>query len=87
MNSLRSLETRIGRGDLTEVKDKLLLTSARLIYHKYRQFHSRLTKIPLGVAINRDTHRGQLIFHKKPILLPGESFIALDRLKIKSRST
>ena len=80
MKILRSLEPKIDRGDLAAAKDTVLLSSARLIYQKYRQFHSRLTKIPLGVAINRDTYRGQLIFHKKPILLPGESFIPIDRL-------
>jgi len=86
VNSVTRVKTRIDRVELGLAKDKLLLTSAQLIYHKYRQLHSRLKKTPLGIAINRDTHRGQLIFHKKPILLPGESFIPIDRLNWQSRS-
>ena len=84
VNILRSLERKIDRRDLAAAKDTVLLSSARLIYQKYDRRLSRLTKTPLGVAIDRDTYRGQLIFHKRPILLPGESFIPLDRLNSKS---
>lgn len=71
---------KLDRGHFATGLDPVLLRSARLIYQKYCQLHSRLTKIPLGVAINKDTHRGQLIFYKKPILLPRESFIPIELL-------
>ena len=78
--SLRKSRNQSDREYLAEGKDLVLLRSARLIYQKYCQLHSRLTKIPLGVAINKDTHRGQLIFYKKPILLPRECFIPIEML-------
>jgi hypothetical protein len=42
---------------------------------------NKLDKRPCGVAINRDTYRGQLIFRENPILLPRESFIPLKQLE------
>jgi hypothetical protein len=61
--------------------DPKLLKAARKIYLTYRNLHSQMTKRPSGVAINRDTHRGQLIFRDRPILLPGECFIQLNQLE------
>jgi hypothetical protein len=61
--------------------DPKLLKAARKIYLTYRNLHSQMTKRPSGVAINKDTHRGQLIFRDNPILLPGECFIQLNQLE------
>ncbi len=61
--------------------DPKLLKAARKIYLTYRNLHAQMTKRPSGVAINKDTHRGQLIFRDKPILLPGECFIQLNQLE------
>ncbi len=61
--------------------DPILLRAARKTYQTYSQLHSKLPKIPLGVVINRYNYRGHLIFRKKPILLPGESFIPLNQLE------
>jgi hypothetical protein len=61
--------------------DSLTLKAAKKIYKTYCQLHSQLTRYPLGVAINCNTHRGQLIFKKRPILLPGECFVPLNQLE------
>ena len=61
--------------------DPGLLKSARKIYHTYFQAHHKLNKNPIGVAIDRQTHRGQLLFCKQPILLPWENFIPIDKLE------
>jgi hypothetical protein len=61
--------------------DPTLLRSAKRIYRTYRVLHSKINRHPQGVAIHRDSHRGQLIFKTKPILLPGEYFISLKQLE------
>ena len=61
--------------------DPGLLKAARQIYHNYSRLRSKINKVPVGVAIDRQTHRGQLIFAKKPILLPRENFVTLDQLE------
>jgi hypothetical protein len=61
-----------------------LLRAARQIYRTYCQLHSRLNKTPIGVAIDGKTHRGQLLFTKRPILLPGERFVSLKQLEAEA---
>jgi hypothetical protein len=61
--------------------DPDLIKAARKIYKTYCNLNSHLSKKPYGVAIDRDTHKGQLIFKEKPILLPGECFIQIDRIE------
>lgn len=56
-----------------------LLRAAQSIYNNYCQTHS-LKQLPLGIAIDRDTYRGHLIFVNKPILLPQECFVPLAEL-------
>jgi hypothetical protein len=34
-----------------------------------------------GVAINRDTHRGKVIFTGQPVLLPAECFVPLNQIE------
>lgn len=60
--------------------DPGLLKAARQIYGTYFKLHQKLNKNPIGVAIDRKTHRGQLLFCKQPILLPWENFISVDQL-------
>jgi hypothetical protein len=57
-----------------------LLQAARAIYESYRKTHVE-PQLPLGVAINRQTQRGHLIFTGKPVLLPQECFIPLTQLE------
>ena len=61
--------------------DNELLKAARHIYKTYCSLHPNLVKKPLGVAINPKTHRGQLVFSNKPILLPEECFVPLKQIE------
>lgn len=58
-----------------------LIKAAKRIYRTYKTLHSKTNRQPQGVAIHRDSHRGQLIFRTNPILLPGETFISLQQLE------
>jgi hypothetical protein len=71
-------DTRTG---LPMLLDPGLLRAARQIYHTYYEVHPHLTQRPMGVAIDRFTYRGKLIFRAKPILLPQESFVPLSQLE------
>jgi hypothetical protein len=58
------------------VLSPVMVKAAKNIYQAYVETHgSRQT--PLGVALNRHTFRGQLIFTSQPILLPHECFVPL----------
>jgi hypothetical protein len=61
--------------------DPGLLQSARDIYRSYYEVHPDETRRPIGLAIDRYTHRGKLIFGVKPVLLPQECFIPLDQIE------
>lgn len=63
------------------LSDPTLLRAAKRIYRTYCVLHAKLNHHPSGVAIHRDHHRGQLIFHHQPILLPGECFVPLKHLE------
>jgi hypothetical protein len=67
--------------DIPIFLDPALLRAAQRIYRRYYGMQNKLDKRPCGVAINRETHRGQLIFRENPILLPGEVFISLKELE------
>jgi len=62
-----------------------LLRSARGIYQTFRVLHPSQERRPFGVAIHRETHRGQLIFRNCPILLPGEYFVPMPQLESETR--
>lgn len=61
--------------------DPTLLRAARLLYRAYQEVHRERMDRPVGVAINRLTHRGQLIFRGKPILLFTESFVPFEQIE------
>lgn len=68
------------------VLSPVMVGAARKIYQAYVDTHgSRQT--PVGVAINRYTFRGQVIFTAQPILLPHECFVpmrSIDMLDINA---
>lgn len=64
-----------------ELLDPNLLKSARKIYCTYCHFHVNMKKQPVGVAIDKNTHKGQLLFKKRPILLPQELFIGINQIE------
>lgn len=68
-------------GSFAAYLDPMVIRSARQIYETYYSVHPELTEPPLGVAINRVTHRGKLIFTRKPALLPQECFIPFDLIQ------
>lgn len=72
--------TQVTKG-VPNLLDPNILKSAKDIYETYCHFHVKLTKPPIGVAIDRHTHRGQLLFTKKPILLPWENFIPISQIE------
>ena len=61
--------------------DPSLIKAARNIYRNYYNLTMPPNAEPVGVVINRDSHRGQLAFKQKPILLPRECFIPLKQIE------
>ena len=61
--------------------DPYVLRAARSLYLAYMQVHSDEMKRPNGVAISPHHYRGQLIFGRRPILLPGECFIPFEQIE------
>jgi hypothetical protein len=55
-----------------------LIQAARKIYRTYMEVHPEVTEEPLGVAIDRYSYRGKLIFVRMPALLPQETFIPFE---------
>ena len=68
---------------LSEQEDPSILQAAREIYQTYYTVHPEVTALPLGVAIDRTSYRGKLIFKQKPALLPKECFILLSSIDIR----
>ena len=68
-----------------EINEQLLenqvVAAAKKIYLNYYRLHGQNTKTPIGVAVDEKTYRGQLLFTKVPILLPGECFIPITDIK------
>ncbi|NJK40893.1 MAG: hypothetical protein HC934_05170 [Acaryochloridaceae cyanobacterium SU_2_1] len=60
-----------------------MLASAREIYRSYSSIHTDGQQ-PIGVAMNQNTCRGQLIFSERPILLPHECFISAEEIEIEA---
>ncbi len=61
--------------------DPGILRAARQIYRTYYEVHPNLTERPIGIAIDRYSYRGQLIFGQKAVLLPRECFVPLQQLE------
>jgi len=79
--SQRPVPDALDDADLTALLDPSLIRSARNIYTTYYEVHPELTQRPLGVAIDRFTHRGKLIFSGKPVLLPQECFVPFTQIE------
>ena len=61
--------------------DPILIKAARNIYRNYYSLAVPSDDTPMGIVVNRDSHRGQLVFKRKPILLPRECFIPLQQIE------
>ncbi|GAB4462742.1 MAG: hypothetical protein OHK0037_14150 [Elainellaceae cyanobacterium] len=83
--STPSVDTRVAdrpeQIDFSALLDPSLLQAARHIYRTYYEVHPDQVQRPIGIAIDRFTHRGKLIFSGKPILLPQECFIPVGQLE------
>lgn len=64
--------------------DPSLVKAARNIYRNYCNLNIPADNQPMGIVINRDSHRGQLTFNPKPILLPRECFIPLKQIETEA---
>ncbi len=60
-----------------------LLKSARQLYRAYCETHPYHPQRPVGVAVNRLTYRGKLIFSGQPVLLPEECFLSYNQIASK----
>jgi hypothetical protein len=58
-----------------------ILQAAQIIYRYHLRVHAAIMEPPLGVIINRNNLRGQIVFSVKPILLPDECFIPLAQME------
>jgi len=65
-----------------DFEDPSILRAARSIYHLFQSAHPDFNGRPLGVAINRRTYRGKLIFTGKPVLLPQECFVPFSQIDV-----
>ncbi len=80
MTYVQQQPTPIGGLDSDNLLSPSVLAAARKIYHSYCQTHTNPQR-PVGVAIDRSTHRGHLIFTGKPILLPHECFVSFQQIE------
>lgn len=67
--------------EFTGLLDPNLIQAARQIYRAYYEVHPDQVHRPIGVAIDRVSYRGHLLFGRKPILLPQECFVPVTQLE------
>lgn len=63
--------------------DYAVLKAAQRIYRTYCVLYPKQNRRPYGIAINRKSKRGQIIFRENPVLLPGESFVSTNQLEVE----
>jgi hypothetical protein len=75
--------TQMPQSDYYELLDPALLRAAKDIYSYYCQINPdrELRRQPIGVAMNKLSYRGKLIFSSYPILLPEECFLSVAQLE------
>jgi hypothetical protein len=61
--------------------DPAVIRAAGEIYYTLCEAHPEVTGQPTGVAINRITYRGKVIFTNHPVLLPQECFVPLSQIE------
>ncbi len=80
--SPQQIDPRVSNdADFSGLIDPVIVRAARQIYRTYYEVHPELIQRPLGVAIDRFTLRGKLIFSGKPILLPQECFVPFSQIE------
>jgi hypothetical protein len=58
-----------------------LLSAARELYQRYMLVHDSRAKEPIGVVVNRHSHRSKLLFRGGPVLLPEECFVSVQEVR------
>jgi len=63
--------------DAPHVLEPDLIRAARLSYYEYVAAMPAIgaTDRPIGIAVNRISHRAKVVFRQKPLLLPQEYFV------------
>ncbi|AFY34945.1 hypothetical protein [Calothrix sp. PCC 7507] len=61
--------------------DPAVIRAAGQIYYIYCEVHPEIIGQASGVAINRSTHRGKVIFTHNPALLPQECFVPMSQIE------
>ncbi|WP_017711918.1 hypothetical protein [Prochlorothrix hollandica] len=74
-------EAEPGAVPASYLMDPSLLRAARHLYRQFYEVHPDVTDRPIGVAVNRYSYRGKLIFGKRPILLPQECLIPFEQIQ------
>jgi hypothetical protein len=71
--------------DFNELLDPALLRAGQDIYSLYCELNPdrNRRRQPIGIAMNKISYRGKLVFSSYPILLPQEYFIAIDQLELE----
>lgn len=77
----QQVEVNINQTNVPTLPDPGILKAARNIYHIYYEVHPNVSHHPLGVVINRNNHRGKLIFSHRPVLLPTECFVPFNQIE------
>ena len=69
--------------DFYALFDPALLRAGQDIYTLYCELNPdrEHRRQPIGIAMNKISYRGKLVFSSYPILLPQECFITLDQLE------
>nr|RNJ68711.1 MAG: hypothetical protein EDM05_13630 [Leptolyngbya sp. IPPAS B-1204] len=65
----------------SSTSESSLLAAACSIYCTYHNSCPDRTQYPCGVAVDRLSLRGKLIFAAKPILLPKEAFVPFSQIE------
>ncbi len=60
--------------------DPLIVRAAKQVYRYYRDSYAAQLPRPLGVAIDRRTMEGKLVY-KQVLLLPQETFVSIDLIE------
>ena len=71
----------VDRFDLEPIMlSPVIVKAAKAIYEMHVETHGTARRTPMGIALDRYTYRGQLIFCEQPILLPHECFVPLQEI-------
>jgi len=86
LDSTSETSTNVPQDASSSLINPYLIKAAQHIYQKCYEVYPERAERTQGVAIDRETYRGQLVFQDNPILLPWESFISSEHLQSEVHS-